>query len=101
MIRNRTILTEQQKAEGLTTGFDYLRLGLSVAVLVWHSILLTAGPAAYSGLWSEPFRFIPAAILPMFFALSGFLVTGSLMRTNIHHFLALRRFASFPRSPSK
>ena len=96
MIRNRTILTEQQKAEGLTTGFDYLRLGLSVAVLVWHSILLTAGPAAYSGLWSGPFRFIPAAILPMFFALSGFLVTGSLMRTNIHHFLALRAIRLVP-----
>ena len=96
MIRNRTILSEQQKGEGLTTGFDYLRLGLSVAVLVWHSILLTAGPAAYSGLWSGPFRCIPAAILPMFFALSGFLVTGSLMRTSIPHFLALRALRLVP-----
>ena len=80
-----------QKAGGFTAGFDYLRIGLALAVLVWHSIILSAGSAdLYHALWSGPFRFLLAAILPMFFALSGFLVAGSLARTRLHQFVALR-----------
>ena len=60
-------------------------------MLVWHSVILTSGSlAVYRALWSGPFRFLVAAILPMFFALSGFLVTGSLVRTRLHQFAALR-----------
>jgi peptidoglycan/LPS O-acetylase OafA/YrhL len=88
---DRTILDEVQKRNGVTAGFDYLRLGLALAVLVWHSIILTSGSlAVYQALWSGPFRFLAAAILPMFFALSGFLVTGSLVRTRLHQFATLR-----------
>jgi peptidoglycan/LPS O-acetylase OafA/YrhL len=88
---DRTILDEIQKGSGVTAGFDYLRLGLALAVLVWHSIILTSGSlAVYRALWSGPFRFLVAAILPMFFALSGFLVAGSLMRTRLHQFATLR-----------
>jgi peptidoglycan/LPS O-acetylase OafA/YrhL len=88
---DRTILEEIQKGNGVTAGFDYLRLGLALAVLVWHSIILTSGSlAVYRALWSGPFRFLAAAILPMFFALSGFLVAGSLMRTRLHQFATLR-----------
>ena len=88
---DRTVLGEIQNGNGATAGFDYLRFGLAVAVLVWHSIILTSGSlAVYRALWSGPFRFLVAAILPMFFALSGFLVTGSLVRTRLHQFAALR-----------
>jgi peptidoglycan/LPS O-acetylase OafA/YrhL len=88
---DRTILDQIRKADGVTAGFDYLRLGLALAVLIWHSIILTSGSfAVYHALWSGPFRFLVAAILPMFFALSGFLVAGSLMRTRLHQFAALR-----------
>jgi peptidoglycan/LPS O-acetylase OafA/YrhL len=94
---DRTILGEIQKGNGVTAGFDYLRLGLALAVLVWHSIILTSGSLAdYRALWSGPFRSLAAAILPMFFALSGFLVAGSLLRTRLHQFAALRALRLLP-----
>ncbi len=80
-----------------TTGFDYLRIALATAVLAWHSIILSTGSAPLDrALWSGPFRFLPAAILPMFFALSGFLVSASLERTRLHQFLALRALRIVP-----
>ena len=73
-----TILDEMRSAGPGTTGFDYLRIGLATAVLTWHSIILSTGSAPLDrALWSGPFRFLPAAILPMFFALSGFILTYS------------------------
>ena len=86
-----------QSAGGVTTGFDYLRIGLSIAVLAWHANALTArSPELDAALWSGPFRFIPAAIIPLFFALSGFLVTGSLGRTRLHQFVTLRVIRLIP-----
>jgi peptidoglycan/LPS O-acetylase OafA/YrhL len=86
-----------RKGDGFTAGFDYLRIGLALAVLVWHSDLLSTGSAAlYRAAWSGPFRFLLAAILPMFFALSGFLVAGSLARTRLHQFVALRALRLIP-----
>jgi peptidoglycan/LPS O-acetylase OafA/YrhL len=86
-----TILDEMRSAGPATTGFDYLRIGLATAVLAWHSIILSTGSTPLDrALWSGPFRFLPASILPMFFALSGFLVSASLERTRLHHFLTLR-----------
>lgn len=80
-----------------TAGFDYLRIGLATAVLAWHSIILSTGSAPLDrALWSGPFRFLPAAILPMFFALSGFLVSASLERTRLHQFLTLRALRIVP-----
>ena len=84
-------------AGGVTAGFDYLRIGLALAVLVWHSIFVSTGSASLDqALWSGPFRFLPAAILPMFFALSGFLVAGSLERTRRRQFVALRALRLVP-----
>jgi len=78
-------------AGAATAGFDYLRVGLALAVLAWHSIILSTGSTPLDqALWSGPFRFLPAAILPMFFAVSGFLVAASLERTRLHQFLMLR-----------
>jgi peptidoglycan/LPS O-acetylase OafA/YrhL len=77
-------------ANGYTTGFDYLRIGLAVAVLCWHSIWISGSAKLDIALWSGPFRFLPAAVIPMFFALSGFLVSSSLQRTKLHQFVTLR-----------
>jgi peptidoglycan/LPS O-acetylase OafA/YrhL len=95
--RNPTILDEMRKGDRFTAGFDYLRIALAVAVLVWHSDILSTGSAAlYRAAWSGPFRFLLAVILPMFFALSGFLVAGSLARTRLHQFVALRALRLVP-----
>ena len=97
MARFPTFQDKMQAAGGATTGFDYLRIGLSVAVLGWHSIGLSTGsPELDAELWSGPFRFLPASIIPVFFALSGFLVTGSLGRTRLHQFVTLRFIRLIP-----
>jgi peptidoglycan/LPS O-acetylase OafA/YrhL len=95
--KNPTILGQMEKGSGFTAGFDYVRIGLALAVLVWHSYILIPGSASlYRAAWSGPFRFLVAAILPMFFALSGFLVAGSLARTRPHEFVALRALRLIP-----
>jgi peptidoglycan/LPS O-acetylase OafA/YrhL len=90
-------------------GFDYLRIGLAVAVIVLHSTLLSRGisageAAAAAGttvaggasllhqLAAVVHRIRPGNfVLPMFFSLSGFLVAGSLERTSsLPTFLGLR-----------
>ena len=97
MTKNPTILGQMEKGDGFTGGFDYLRIGLALAVLVWHSGILSTGSAAlYRAAWGGPFRFLLAIILPMFFALSGFLVAGSLERTRMHQFVVLRALRLVP-----
>jgi|GEM_PF-5530545 len=61
---------------GRPSGFDYLRLGLAISVVIVHSVKTTYGNDAE--LWVTPLRPFVRAIIPMFFALSGFLVAGSL-----------------------
>ena len=97
MARVPTFQDKMQSAGGVTTGFDYLRIGLSIAVLTWHGIALSArSPELDAELWSGPFRFLPAMIIPPFFALSGFLVAGSLGRTRLHQFVTLRFIRLIP-----
>ena len=62
------------------TGFDYLRLGLATAVLCSHSIDVSYGPTFATTFANGPIRPLIALMMPMFFALSGFLVAGSLDR---------------------
>lgn len=61
-------------------GFDYLRIGLAICVLVAHSFDITDPTAVRIWTRTSPFAAFKLAILPMFFAVSGFLVTGSLVR---------------------
>lgn len=106
-------------------GFDLLRLGLAIAILVSHcaatggtrgiipstieifmrlighaqaqdiSLASIAHESAKQGIpWMRP---VAVSHVPMFFALSGFLVTGSAFRTQrVLPFLALRFFRIFP-----
>lgn len=78
------------------TGFDYLRLTLALSIIVWHSVTICYGPLAEAYFWTGPPRPIIYLLLPSFFALSGFLVAGSLERNNILEFLTLRITRIFP-----
>ena len=58
-----------------------MRLCLSVGILVWHSIIITSDPHFGKEFIEGNFRFIILFMLPMFFCLSGFLVTGSIIKS--------------------
>jgi peptidoglycan/LPS O-acetylase OafA/YrhL len=67
-------------ANSRPTGFDYMRIILSTLVLVSHTINVCYGKEFTLRVWEGPARPFLAIILPIFFALSGFLVAGSLER---------------------
>ena len=76
---------------GNTSGFDYLRLLLAIGVLCIHSFTTSYGRPGEAFLLALPWRPFYNAVLPMFFALSGFLVAGSYFRTKgIGEFVMLR-----------
>lgn len=74
---------EQQliAAKRRPAGFDYLRLGLAISVICWHTIVTSYGWETQLAVWRSPWRAVFGFILPAFFALSGFLVAGSLERS--------------------
>jgi peptidoglycan/LPS O-acetylase OafA/YrhL len=79
---------------GRANGFDGLRLMLALAIVAVHGVTLTAGDA--SGM-AWPFRSAAGLVLPAFFALSGYLVTASLMRcADTRAFLLLRLLRIVP-----
>jgi len=76
---------------GRTTGFDYLRIILAVSIILWHAIITSYGPTVEAEYWRSPVGVAFRFVLPMFFALSGFLVAGSLTRSRtLVGFFALR-----------
>src|SRR5579871_6738921 len=83
---------------GAGPGFGALRLWLALAVLLVHSVTVTQYDTGLpQRLWSGPARPLLLAILPMFFALSGFLVTGSALRSrSLNIFLVARIFRLLP-----
>lgn len=93
-----TVRSRLAETGGRTTGFDYLRVLLAVAVVLWHTVALSYGGDAAIWIMSQhPYRAIVAIILPAFFALSGFLVTGSLDRNaSLFRFLSLRGLRIVP-----
>lgn len=66
--------------KGRSAGFDYLRIGLAISVIGAHTTAISYGRAIDAAMWNGPQRALDHMILPMFFALSGFLVAGSLER---------------------
>jgi peptidoglycan/LPS O-acetylase OafA/YrhL len=84
-------------SDGRPSGFDYMRLVLAISVALVHSWgLMDHGPTAAGGLKVNPLPGmslpgLAAPILAMFFALSGFLVAGSMERSKtLLTFLGLR-----------
>ena len=79
------------------SGFDYLRLVLATAVICQHSVNVSYGMSAAFDLFRSDWRPLCAVILPMFFALSGFVVAGSLARCrSLVSFLGFRAIRLVP-----
>lgn len=87
-----------EETGGRPSGFDYLRLILSSMVIVWHSFGVSG--AGYGMVFAHLGfigKFIFPMILGMFFALSGFLVAGSLDRCQtLISFMGLRAIRIYP-----
>jgi peptidoglycan/LPS O-acetylase OafA/YrhL len=95
--------------KGRSSGFDYLRLSLAVAVALDHIPYIATGltpsqaalklglPAPFDTYLAHAVGAVTSNLLPMFFALSGFLVAGSLERCQtLAAFIGLRMIRIFP-----
>jgi peptidoglycan/LPS O-acetylase OafA/YrhL len=85
---------------GTAPGFDALRLILSMTIMLWHTVFVCYGAdnPVYAAVWSHPVvQPILRSILPSFFFLGGFLVTGSAYRLKkTAPFLMFRILRIFP-----
>ncbi|WP_083636634.1 acyltransferase [Bradyrhizobium sp. AS23.2] len=71
-------------------GFDYMRIVLAATIICLHSANVTLGLGRAMEIVGH-FRMVNAMILALFFALSGFLVTASLLRCkSLISFIGLR-----------
>ena len=83
-----------QRFGGVGPGFDLTRLVLASGVMVWHTVPIAGGsvtPAKATPFWLAGYAFVP-----MFFALSGFLVTASACRLPWRPFLTNRAVRILP-----
>lgn len=90
----KTISQRLEECGGFGPGFDFIRIALAFGVMAWHCVAIVEGSTASardSMAW--PFAF---SILPMFFALSGFLVTGSALRLPLREYVLNRTFRIVP-----
>lgn len=94
--RMKTIGSALDDCGGRPSGFDYLRIGLSVAIISWHVVVTTYGPETERALFVHAWSPVVLLLVPFFFALSGFLVAGSLFRNSLQDFLGLRAIRIFP-----
>jgi len=88
-----SIGTRLDRRKGIGPGFDFLRIALSFSIMAFHSWLACGREedAAMGPAWIFIY-----ALLPMFFALSGFLITGSAMRLRLRDFLINRGIRILP-----
>lgn len=86
-----------QATRGRSSGFDFLRIILSFSVMMIHTVVLCYGVDYNDLFYAGPLGPFARFVVPSFFALSGFLVAGSLVRTKtIGMFLGLRVIRIYP-----
>lgn len=80
------------------SGFDYLRVILALCVIIWHAFPLSYGGRAILHALPSRWILVPVdSVVPMFFAIGGFLVPGSLERSrSVLTFMALRLIRIVP-----
>jgi peptidoglycan/LPS O-acetylase OafA/YrhL len=85
------------ETHGRATGFDYLRIILAVSIICLHSVFSSYGVASSDAVFASAGRPLFRFLMPAFFALSGFLVAGSLERSRtLVTFLGLRMLRIYP-----
>jgi peptidoglycan/LPS O-acetylase OafA/YrhL len=79
--------------QGLAPGFNFLRLALALTIVFYHVVIADGYWDAGTGpfLW-----FFEYSLVPMFFALSGFLITASAQRLDLANFLLNRALRIVP-----
>jgi peptidoglycan/LPS O-acetylase OafA/YrhL len=71
-----TLIEKLAKAHNRPSGFDYMRLVLALSVVSLHFVTIDYGDTFTNQFWHTWRRPLAAIVLPMFFALSGYLVAG-------------------------
>jgi peptidoglycan/LPS O-acetylase OafA/YrhL len=77
-------------------GFDFLRVFLALSIVGFHSLTTTNQYFAPHNLDDTPFWIVHYSLVPMFFALSGFLISGSAGRLSLKNFLINRGLRIVP-----
>ncbi len=82
-----TIKDRLDQVKGFGPGFELTRLVLASGVVLWHTLVITTSEpeARASPLWLFAW-----GLVPMFFVLSGFLVTKSVLRLHTRDYLLNR-----------
>ncbi|WP_235977223.1 acyltransferase family protein [Bradyrhizobium archetypum] len=84
-----------ESKKGVGPGFDTLRIALAFSVIGWHSFHIAEGEPHPLG--DLHFFWFPGyAVLSMFFALSGFLITASAIRLSLGNFILNRGLRIVP-----
>ncbi len=83
-----------REVDGYGPGFDLVRLVLASGVVIWHAWGVTRGTG--DAPMATPFWVAASGLVPMFFALSGFLVAGSALRLPWNQYLLNRLFRIGP-----
>jgi peptidoglycan/LPS O-acetylase OafA/YrhL len=89
----QTLGSALDKQGGFAQGFDFLRIFLAAGIIGWHTAWLSGHVEAAK---ASAFWFSQYMLVPMFFALSGFLVAGSSMRLSTKNFLLNRAARILP-----
>ena len=89
----QTLGSALDEQKGFAQGFDFLRVFLAAGIIGWHIAWLTGHVEAAK---ASTFWFSQYMLVPMFFALSGFLVAGSSMRLSTKNFLLNRAARILP-----
>jgi peptidoglycan/LPS O-acetylase OafA/YrhL len=76
-----TLADKIKAADARPSGFDYLRIGLALSVVFIHVPQVVYGWNVAYSFWIPWLRPVSGMVVPMFFALSGFLVAGSMLRS--------------------
>jgi peptidoglycan/LPS O-acetylase OafA/YrhL len=89
----QTLGSALDEQKGFAQGFDFLRIFLATSIIAWHTAKLSGHieMARASAFWFSEYM-----LVPMFFALSGFLVAGSSTRLSTKNFLLNRAARILP-----